>query len=275
MIIEIHRGENFFSLGTFWLLFMSIITLITDFGSKDYYVALLKGQLLQAIPQATLVDITHEITPHDIMEGAFFLRSTYRRFPKGTIHIVGVNTFYEPNSRLIVFEHEEYFFIGPNNGLFSLVLNDVDESVMIEIADQDELDLYQVIGNAVQGISVGSPLKLLGEPLLSFERKLSLQPVVNNDQIRATILHVDHFGNVIVNLTHQTFERIRKGRNFMIFYKSDDPIVRLSRGYNDVQIGDVCAFFNSIQMLELAVHMGNAHELLSLNKNETIQIDFF
>ena len=254
---------------------MSIITLITDFGSKDYYVALLKGHILSAAPKATLVDITHEISPHDIMEGAFFLKSVYRRYPKGTIHVIGVNTYYEPNSRIIVFQHEGYYFIGPNNGLFSLVLSDVNIDEIYVLADQDITDLYDVIANAVQGIFVGSPLNLLGKPVEQFDRKLSLQPVVSNDQIRATIIHVDHFGNVIVNLTRETFERIRKGRNYMIFYKTDEPIVRLSHRYNDVQIGDVCAFFNSIDMLEVAIHMGNAHELLNLNKNETIQIDFF
>ncbi len=254
---------------------MSIITLITDFGSKDYYVALLKGHLLTAAPNAMIVDITHEISPHDIMEGAFFLKNTYNRFPKGTIHIAGVNTYYGPNSRLLVFQHDEYYFVGPNNGLFSLVLSEIEESNIYEIADQDILDLYDIITNAVQGITLGSPLHLLGRRTTAFERKLSLQPVVSSDQIRATIIHVDHFGNVIINLTQDTFERIRKGRNFMIFYKSNEPIVRLSRRYNDVQIGDVCVFFNSINMLELAIHMGNAHELLNLNKNETIQIDFF
>ncbi len=254
---------------------MKIITLITDFGVEDYYVALLKGHLLTAVNNANIIDVTHQVSAHDIMEGAFFLKSTYRRFPKGTIHVVGVNTYYDANSRMVVFEHEGYIFIGPNNGLFSLVMSDIDASQVYEIADQDILDLYDIISNAVQGITVGSPFKLLGQPVKEFERKLSLQPVVNNEQIRATIMHVDHFGNVIVNLSKETFERIRKGRNFALYYKSQEPIVKLSRRYNDVQLGDVCAFFNSINMLEIAVHMGNAHELLSLNKNETIQIDFF
>lgn len=254
---------------------MNIITLITDFGAKDYYVALLKGHLLQVAPQAQIIDITHTITPHDIMEGSFFLKSVYARYPKGTIHIVGVHTYYANRSRLLLLKHNEHYFIGPNNGLFSLALTDIDLDEIYEIADQDILDLYEVVANAVQGITVSSPFHLIGKRTKHFERKLSLQPVVNNDQIRATILHIDHFGNVIVNLSMDTFERIRAGRNFAIYYKSQEPIIKLSKKYNDVQIGDVCAFFNSINMLEIAVHTGNAHELLSLNKNETIQIDFF
>lgn len=254
---------------------MGIVTLITDFGSEDYYVALLKGHLLSAHPGLNIIDISHNISPHDIMEGGFFLKSTYKRFPKRTIHIVGVNAYYDKNSRLVVFEHEDYLFIGPNNGLFSLALQDLDIEKIYVIADQDLLDLYDVIGNAVQGITAGSPLSKLGAPAKYFERKLNLQPVVSNDQIRATIIHVDHFGNVIINLTKDTFERIRKNRSFMIFYKSDEPLTRLCHRYNDVPVGDVCAFFNSVGMLEIGINMGNAHTLLGLNKNETIQIDFF
>lgn len=254
---------------------MNIITLITDFGAQDYYVALLKGHLLQVAPKANIVDINHQITPHDIMEGAFFLKSVYNRFPKGTIHIVGVHTYYDKRSRLILFQHDGHYFIGPNNGLFSLALQEIDMEEIYEIADQDILDLYDVIANAVQGITVKSPFHLIGKRTKRFDRKLSLQAVVNSDQIRATILHIDHFGNVIINLAKETFEKIRAGRNFAIYYKSHEPIIKLSKKYNDVQIGDVCAFFNSINMLEIAVHTGNAHELLSLNKNETIQIDFF
>lgn len=254
---------------------MRIITLITDFGSEDYYVALLKGHLLSVMPQANIVDITHHITPHDIMEGAFFLKSTYKRFPEGTIHIVGVNTYYEAKGHMIAFEHEGYIFIGPNNGLFSLVLSGMDENKIYEILDQDELDLYDIIGNAIQGIAAGSTLHYVGKPVRQYERKLSLQPVINQDQIRATIIHVDHFGNVIINLTKEAFEKVRRDRHFAIYYKSDEPVIKLSRRYNDVAIGDVCAFFNSINMLELAINMGDAHRLLSLNKNETIHIDFF
>ena len=254
---------------------MAIITLTTDFGTTGYYVSLLKGHILSAFANATLVDISHNISSHDIMEAAFFLKATYTRFPKETIHVVAVNTYFNAQSKLIVFRHEGYFFIGPNNGLFSLALDNVSEDEIYEVADQDILDFYEVIENAVQGISVNSPLKIIGKPSHDFVRKLSLKPVVHANQIRATIIYIDHYGNVVINLSEKTFEQIRNGRNFEIYYKSKDPITRLSKRYNSVPIGDVCAFFNSINMLEIAIHMGNAHQLLSLNKNETIQIDFF
>ncbi len=254
---------------------MSIITLTTDFGSKDYYVALLKGHILRAFPKVTIIDITHDISAHDIMEGAFFLKSTYNSFPKGTIHFVGVNTFYDSANRLLVFNHDDFTFIGPNNGLFSLVLTDLVEERIIEIADQDLLDIYDVVENVMQGLSAGSPISKLGRPVERFETKINLQPVISPNQIRATIMYVDHFGNVIVNLSKNVFEEVRQNRNFAIYYKSDDPVLKLSNRYNNVMIGDVCAFFNSIDLLEIAIRMGNASELLGLNKTETIQIDFF
>ena len=254
---------------------MSIVTLTTDFGWKDYYVALLKGHIMKANRNASIIDITHDVEPHDIMEGAFYLKSAYSRFPKGTIHIVAVNTFYNSKNKLILFAHEDYIFIGPNSGIFSLALTDIDTPSIVELTDQKAMDLYEIIENALKGIAVGSPIKYLGTPLEKFESKLSLQPVINSNQIRATIIFVDHFGNVIVNLTRKEFEKVRGNRNYAIYYKSKDPILQLSHRYNNVPIGDVCAFFNSIDLLEIAVYMGNAHKLLGLNKNETIHIDFY
>ena len=254
---------------------MPIITLTTDFGSSGYYVALLKGHILSADRNAQIIDIVHDIAQYDIMEGAFFLKNTHRRFPEDTIHIVCVNTYFDSKSRLILFKHDGYYFIGPNNGLFSLALDIQLDKEIYEIADQDMLDFYQVIANAIQGISVNSPFSMMGHPVKEFVRKLSLQPVVHSNQIRATIMYIDHFGNVVINLTEDTFEKTRKNRQFSLYYKSSEPIHKLSKRYDSVPIGDVCAFFNSIGLLEIAVHMGNAHELLSLNKNETIQIDFY
>ena len=270
-----YRCLKFFSLGDSQIRVERIITLTTDFGLKGYYVALLKGHILKANPHASIIDITHNVEAYDVMEASFYLKSTYRRFPKDTIHVVAVNAFYNTRNKLIALEHENFFFIGPNNGVFSLALNGVDTSSIVALADQDELDLYEVIENAIQGITVGSPLNLLGEPLEEFETKLNLRPVITSDQIRATIIYVDHFGNVIVNLSLSTFEKIRRNRNFAIYYKSKDPLNSLSRRFDNVPIGDTCAFFNSIGLLEIAVHMGNANQLLGLNKNETIHIDFY
>lgn len=255
---------------------MNFVTLISDFGVTDYYVALLKAAIYSQNDDLTVVDITHHIQRHDIMEASFYLSSVYNHFPIGTVHVACVNTFYAGDSELIMFHHAGYSFIGPNNGLFSLVFPNLSETDVYKIDEPlDVSSQYDLVGFIVQQLLKKTPLSDIGPPVEYFDQKITLQPVITSSQIRATIVHVDQFGNVIVNLDKRTFEKVKLDREYAIYYKSNDPITRISLGYNEAQIGDVCAFFNTIGMLEIAVNMGNAHELLNLNRNETIQINFF
>lgn len=253
---------------------MDIVTLTTDFGTSDYYAAMLKGEILSSITKARIIDITHNISRHDIMEAAFFVKGVYRHFPKNTIHLIAVNTYYAEQNQLILFEHEGYYFVGPNNGVFSLIFPDLDPRRVVEVMMNSREDIYHSLSKVIYQLFEGKLVKEIGLPVHDYERRLLLQAVINRDHIRATIMHVDTFGNVIINVDKSTFEKIRGGRSYAIYFKSNDPITRLSHRYNDVSIGEVCAFFNDINMLEIAINMGNAHQLLSLNKNETIQIDF-
>ncbi len=254
---------------------MGLVTLISDFGDKDYYVALLKAAILRHDSSSMMVDVTHSIHRHDIMEASFFCQGVYSRFPLGTIHLVAVNSFYSVDSELIFFEREGHYFVGPNNGVFPLVFPDLDYSQVYKLQSNLDVDnQYELLGMLVSQLAVGQPFDEIGLPVGHLEQKISLLPVITSQQIRATIVHIDQFGNVIVNLDHDTFQKIRQGRDYAIYYKSKDPITSISYGYSDTPIGDVCAFFNTIGFLEIAVNMGNAHELLNLNKNETIQINF-
>ena len=119
---------------------MSLITLLSDFGDTDYYVALLKASLFSQNDQISLVDVCHTIQAHDIMQASFFLNGIYKKFPIGTIHIALVNSFYSEHSELVVFEKEGYTFIGPNNGLFSLVFPLLDASTVYSVEESIEVD---------------------------------------------------------------------------------------------------------------------------------------
>ncbi|MEL6122800.1 MAG: SAM-dependent chlorinase/fluorinase [Bacteroidota bacterium] len=253
---------------------MTLVTLITDFGTSDYYVALLKGEILTRTGDCRFVDVTHDISPYDIMEGAFYLRSVYRHFPKGTIHVVGVHTFYAEQNELLVFEHEGHFFIGPNNGLFSLVHDQLDSKHMVAVPMANQVDLYLAASRIISRVSTQAPLDDIAHRVQRYEQKIALKPVINSHHIRATIIHVDRFGNVVANIDRATFQTICGERIYAIYFKSADPITRLSSSYSDVTVGDVCAFFNDVDLLEIGINMGNAHQLLNLNKNEMIQIDF-
>lgn len=254
---------------------MHVVTLTTDFGKKDYYAATIKGAILNKSKDVQLIDISHQISPYDIVEGAFFITNAYRHFPEGTIHVAAINDYSLQEQRYIAFEKDGYTFIGPDNGLYSLVFSDETFPVYeIQIENTKASNVQALVGHAVAYLTHDLPIEEIGPRLEQFQQKLGLQAVTTSNQIRATITHIDQFGNVIVNLKKDLFDKIRNNRRFEIYYKSRDPIEHISSYYNDVSVGDVLCMFNSANFMEIAINMGNANQLLSLNKNETIQIDF-
>ena len=132
---------------------MSLVTLTSDFGHTDYYVALLKAAIMRYEPTIAIVDISHHIQRHDIMEASFYLSSAYTHFPKGTIHIASINTFYSQKSELILLSYEGHFFIGPNNGLFSLVFPEVSNEHIFRLSDDmSSQNQYDLLGRSVHSI---------------------------------------------------------------------------------------------------------------------------
>ncbi len=256
---------------------MPIVSLISDFGLKDHYVAILKACLYRRNENLRLIDITHQVEPFNIVDGAFLLKNSWKQFPLGTVHIVAINLFFAERNEFIAFERYGHYFVGPNNGIFSLVFDDLYEGDIVQVPYDPEEDypLQNALANAACKLVEFRDLDMIGTSLLRFEKRISVQPVVNDMQIRATVIHIDQYDNVIVNVTKSLFERIRRGREFGIYFKPNDPIRHISSEYSDVPIGDVLCFFNSGGYLEIALNKGRASNLLGLKKDETIQIDFY
>ena len=254
---------------------MQLVSLITDFGTSDYYAALLKAHILKLNSNLQIIDITHQIETHDIRQAAYVLSATAKHFPEGTIHVVAVNSYYESEFEYIVFEYKNQFFVGPNNGIFSLAFDMINEDDIYKvIMDEDKYELYDIIAHAVSLISGEMAITEIGVPLNNFEKKLDIQPVITNNEIRATIIHIDKFENVILNVHREFFEHARKGRPFELFFKYYNPITEISDKYSDVPVGEAVCLFNTANYLEIAINMGNAASQLDLMKDETIQIKF-
>lgn len=255
---------------------MQIVSLTTDFGVEDHYVSVLKGSILSRKQDLNIIDISHNVSTHDIVQAAYFLENALEAFPLKSIHVVSVYNYYAQNYRIIAFEKNGHYFIGPNNGIFSLIFDDLREEGIhyVSMEGTQNYKLQERIAHAVACFAHGLSLTEIGPPIESFTRKIGIQPVITNDQIRATIIHIDHFENVIVNLKKKDFLKIQNGRNFSLYYKNHDPITEISNAYSDVKIGDVLCFFNAVGFLEIAINMGKASSMLSLIKNETIQINF-
>lgn len=256
---------------------MQIVSLTTDYGSKDYYVAELKASILSRKDDFNIIDISHNIDRFDIEQAAFFLVNTLPAFKESSIHIVAVNCNYKRKSEYICFEKNGHYFIGPNNGVFSLIFDDIDESkvYVVDLPDTSNMSVNTLLAHAAAYIGHGLPLEEIGPMVPHFTRRLIIRPVVTASQIRASIIHIDHFENVIINLKKDVFEKARNNRRFELHYKPHDPITFISNDYSDVAIGDAVAFFNSSGYLEIALNLDKASSMLNLAKSEMIQINFY
>lgn len=254
---------------------MPIITLTTDLGYTDFYVAKLKSAILKRVREVTFLDVSHAIASHDIQQAAFSLMNIWNELPEGSIHLISVYNHYSSRNQYVVFEHQGHYFVGPNNGVFSLLHENIaaKPATIIDMPSGAK-SLFDLFAHGIACISTGIPINEIGEAETTLNEKLSILPVHTSDEIRATIIHVDHFGNVVLNVKKEFFEKIRQNRAFEIYFKHSEPIQKISHGYSQVPVGEVVALFNVLGNMELAINMGNASSMLDLYKNETIQIHF-
>ena len=251
------------------------VTIISDFGIKDHYTALLKGAMLKHHSSMQIIDVSHHVDTHDIRQAAYFLKAIHKKFPVGTIHIIAVNNYYRQDFEIICFEYKERFYIGPNNGVFSLAFDSVNEEEIYKIVlDEDDENLFDLIGHGVSLICKGMSITEVGPPLNHYDKKLEVQPVITENEIRATIIHIDKYDNIILNVHREFFLHMKRDRKFEIYFKYFDPATTINTTYSEVPVGEVVCLFNSANYLEIAINMGKAASLLDLHKDETIQIKF-
>lgn len=255
---------------------MNIVTLTTDFGTRDYCVGSIKGAILAQGEPALLVDITHDIDNYNIVQAAYTLKNAFHHFPKESIHLISVHTFYRSEPRFLLVRHQGHYFIGPDNGIFSLMFEGPLDDIRA-LSHPDACTVFGVravfstiVGQLLKGIS----LENIGQPFDALLQRLALQPITGKDQIRGSVIHIDNYKNVVLNVDRDLFERIRRGRDFELYFKRYDPITRVSANYADVPMGEVLCLFNSANLLEIAVHLDKAATLFGLEVDEAIQIDF-
>lgn len=255
---------------------MTIVTLTTDFGLTDYYVGVIKGAMLCQNPTLNLVDISHNVKTYDIVQASFIIKNAYKSFPKGTIHVISVNNFIDTPESYLAIRYKDYYFIGPDNGLFSLIFEEKPEDIYhLDFESEEQFPLKMVYSKAVGHIANGLPFETIGTKALNIQERITLQPVVSKSQIRGSVIHIDNYENVIVNVPQVLFEQVANNRNFELYFKRYDPIKEICLHYSDVPVGETLCLFNSTGYLEISVNLGKAASLHSMNIDDTIQIDFF
>lgn len=268
---------------------MPILTLTSDIGQQDYLVGAVKGQILQAIPDASLVDISHSLPPFNYPVASYICRNAIRNFPPYTFHLLLINLFHRKPRRLIMAFHDEQYIICADNGLLGMVLDSKPDFVIgIPLADREiknTLYLTKVMAETVHKVQEGISIQQLGEADIVIEEKHALRPTLGESWMEGQILLIDHFENIVVNITREQFEEQRKGRRFTIQFRHNEKITAISETYADVQEGEKLALFNAAGYLEIAINKGNAAGLLGLqgfseqSQNrllyQTVQIEFY
>ena len=263
---------------------MAIVTLTTDWGIKDHYLGSVKGSLLKHLPGVNIVDISHDIPPFDINQAAYVLRSCYRDFPDGTIHLIGVNSDASPKFPHIAIQIDNQYFIGADNGIFSLIFNKpADKIIALEIIQDTEKYTFStkdVFVIASKLLTEGTAIEKLGFERNELTKMMSFEPVIEKDadgavNIIGKVIYVDRYENAITNISKDLFYDQSEKQNFKISFNSFKNIItNISESYSDVSISEACALFDSNNMLEISVNQGNAGSLLGLYRDTKIRITF-
>ncbi|MHB1146513.1 MAG: SAM hydrolase/SAM-dependent halogenase family protein [Lutibacter sp.] len=275
---------------------MSIITLTTDFGIKDHFVGAVKGTIYSELPDARIVDISHQISPFNITETAYILRNAYKKFPEGSIHIIGVDAELNSENKHIAIKLDNHYFICPDNGVISLLASEITPEKIVEINIHEYIEssfpVLDVFVKVACHIARGGKLEIIGKTIPEFKKISELQPTIasDNNTIFGNIIYVDNYGNSISNISEKLFSQVGKGRDFEVIanrytfskiYEKYSDIVDFSLPKEQRQKdGTRLALFNSANFLEIAMYrsntstVGGAVSLLGLNYRAVITIKF-
>lgn len=257
---------------------MAIITLTSDWGFSDYYVPAVKGAIYSAIPDINVVDITHNIEPFDVRSAAFIVKNCYKNFPKGTIHILAIDTEESVENPHVVVKANDHYFVGTDNYIFSLIIDqDPYEAVIIDVEQDTDFFTFSTRDRFVKVAVMlfnNTPLSEIG-PSYIIKERIEFKPTYNSNSIHGLVNYIDSYENLVTNITRQLFDKIRAGRNFTIklcsgIYK----ITKIHNGYQEVPVSDIVALFGTHGFLEIALNYGKAASLLGLERDSAVDIYF-
>jgi len=275
---------------------MSIITLITDFGNKDHFVAKIKGDIYRSFDKAKIVDISNNVSPFNIMEAAYILENAYKSFPEKSVHIIDVDSEKTVEKKHIVIYLDNHFFISADNGILSILCQNINPEKIFEITIHDEMNNIdsssKIFSKVACHLAKGGKPELIGKEISEIKTVKNLKPFINEDlsQIVSSVIYIDNFGNVITNLKRNIFEEIRKGRSFEISVRNY-KFKKIYNKYSDIvnyniplnqrnDEGKGMVVFNSSDLLQISIYrsnpknVGTASSLMGLKIYDSVTISF-
>lgn len=256
-----------------------IITLLTDFGTKDPYVGAMKGVILGINPDVVTVDISHDISPQNVAEAAFCMLGYVSYFPRGTIHVCVVDPGVGSNRRAIAIQCPDFFLIGPDNGVFTLAIKrfGYKKAVVLENPKFFRASISKtfhgrdVFAPVAAHLSKGAKIEMLGRAVSDFNLLYFAEPKVKRNKLQGEIIHFDRFGNAITNIDKRTLKKFLGGKNPLIAAK-DKRIKGLTASYEEARAKEPCALIDSYGFLEIFVLMTSARELVGLNLGDKVWV---
>ena len=249
---------------------MPVVTFSSDIGPNDYLVGAIKGQLISAVPDCNIADISHQLSPYDYQQAAYVCGNAFKYFPAGSFHIIIVNFFEKPPTQLLLAEHNKQYIICPDNGMLTMITRQKPEKIYAVSTNANGkatlLDCTQVIAETIQKMLGGEVLTNV-TPVTEIDEKYPMRSAVGSDWIDSQIIYIDNFENVVLNLTKEEFEEIRRNRKFrIVLMRNSEFITKISDHYASVQPGENLAFFNAAGYLEIAINKGNVAGLFGLQR---------
>ena len=256
-----------------------VIAFLSDFGSRDHYAGTMKGVVLGICPDVTLVDITHDVPPHDVLAGALQLAASYRYFPNGTIFVVVVDPGVGSTRRGIAAEAGEHKFVAPDNGVLTVVFQAEPPRKIVELTERRyarptvsrTFEGRDRFAPAAAWLAKGTQLSALGRPAATYHQLDIPVPAISGDLLTGVVMMVDRFGNLVSNIDRRTFEAFARNQPIRIV-AGDHPVARLVTTYAEIAPGEVCALFGSSDHLELAAYAAKPEERLGLQRGTRIEI---
>ena len=275
---------------------MSVITLTTDFGNKDHFVGSVKGALNNEISNVNIIDISNEISPFNIIEGAYIIENSYKNFPEGSIHIIGVDSEKTPEKKHLVIKLDGHFFICADNGIMSLVANRIKPEKIIDInihnSSSSSFTVLDVFVKVAAHIYRGGSIDLVGKKTDQLKELYDINPILNekNNEITGNVIYIDNYENVVTNISKLVFEEFGKSRPYVINarnYKFNSIVNSYSASIKfnvkkelRKEEGKKIALFNKANFLELAIYKSNplitggASSLFGLKYRDVVTIKF-
>jgi S-adenosyl-L-methionine hydrolase (adenosine-forming) len=252
---------------------MIFITLTTEWHVDDFFNGIIRGKLASMCPEAAVVTNASSIPPFNIMHGAFVIRNTFQHYPEGTIHLLFVNSEQKKGGRYLAVKSHGHYFIGADNGIFSLILNSLPE-IIVELRDDENAGEIDLFARTAAHIAAGKDITHLGTKTDSIIEKVPLRATIDKSVIIGSIIFIDSYGNAITNITREVFGRVFDKMHFRIFIKSNKYYTeKISTSYSDESVGELVSLFNQLDLLEISINGDNLSRLFNIENGDVVRIE--